>query len=179
MLCAMLPRRALLLSLSLSGAPLLAVTPGCERHAASPASSTTAPAPTAAAPATAPAPAPPPAPAAVQAPSFRTVIAPFLEVRCASQPHCHGNQPNDDVDIDLRPAAAWSALVGRDSEERPGTPRVKPGDPAQSFLVDKLTGNLHRFEGKQMPRGKDAEPVEPEFIEQALIPWIRAGAPNN
>lgn len=62
---------------------------------------------------------------------------------------------------------------------------MKPGDPDASLLIHKLTGNLGVKEGKRMPIDADTgEPIEPSpvpaaFIDEVVVPWIRAGAPNN
>jgi len=144
----------------------LLALPACERRSAPP-----APPPTASA-----------RPAPARLPSWKSEIAPFLVVRCASERRCHGESPTGFVDLDLRAPAAWAQLVGARAEERPGALRVKPGDPEASFLVDKLRGHLGPREGQRMPRtsaGEPGDPVEPDFLDNALLPWIRAGAPNN
>jgi hypothetical protein len=82
----------------------------------------------------------------------------------------------------LNPDVAYDELVGHAAEARLGALRVKPGDPAASFLVDKLTGRLNHDEGKRMPLDADTgAPIEPSplgsaFIDGALIPWVRDGA---
>jgi hypothetical protein len=89
------------------------------------------------------------------------------------------------VELDLRPQVARAQLVGRPAEARNGALRIRPGDPAGSFLLDKLSGALGAREGKRMPI--DAEtgapiepnPVTPEFVERVLRPWIQAGAADN
>lgn len=146
--------------------------------------------PPVAAPPPAPAAAPvPPAPAAAAsgAPvmSFKAVIAPYFESRCASDKGCHGARPAWLVDLDLRKGAAYSQLVNVGAEERSGAKRIAPGDPAGSFVLDKMLGKLHHREGKAMPVDPQTSapvrpiPSDPDFIDNALIPWIRAGAPNN
>ncbi len=53
--------------------------------------------------------------------------------------------------------------------------RVKPGDPANSYLVQKLEGAAG-ITGERMPLGGP-------FLDQATIDkvksWIASGAPNN
>ena len=138
-------------------------------------------------PATALPPGPSPA-APVSAPpviSFKAVIAPYFESRCASDKGCHGARPAWLVDLDMRKAAAYSQLVNVGAEERSGAMRIAPGDPAGSFVVAKMLGKLHDREGKPMPVDPQTSapvrpiPSDPDFLDNALVPWIRAGAPNN
>ena len=53
--------------------------------------------------------------------------------------------------FDLRKSAAYSQIVNVGAEERSGFKRIAPGEPAGSFLVDKMLGHLHNREGKPMP----------------------------
>jgi hypothetical protein len=61
---------------------------------------------------------------------------------------------------------------------------VKPGSPTESFLIDKLTGTLRAKEGKSMPLDEETGAPRPmttaerEFMENVLMPWISAGAPD-
>jgi hypothetical protein len=118
-------------------------------------------------------------------PSFKRDIGPVLEHMCASKKGCHGRDPTDSVKLDLRTGEAWRELVNVASEGRKGTVRVKPGDPGGSFLVDKLTGRLKHGEGKKMPiNDQTGAPIEPspidaQYIENILAPWITGGAPTN
>jgi hypothetical protein len=55
--------------------------------------------------------------------------------------------------------------------------RVAPGDPGDSYLLQKLTAALLESEGAPMPLGTDGlESVNPEKVELVRA-WIRAGAP--
>lgn len=122
---------------------------------------------------------------AVRAISFRDEIYPVLAKYCATAEGCHGSRPTESVDLDLRAGAAYAQLVGTAAEARKGSLRVKPGDAAASFLVDKLAGSLRSDEGKTMPLDVESgaplnpSPLPPDFIEKILKPWIQAGAPNN
>jgi hypothetical protein len=124
--------------------------------------------------------------AAPPVPSFRAEIVPVLQKHCASAEGCHGAKPTDSVSLDLRAAAAYGQLVGRQAEMG-ATPilRVKPHDPAGSLLVHKLTGNLAPKEGKAMPIDPDTgasvepSPLPAGFVDRVVVPWIEAGAPNN
>ncbi len=118
-------------------------------------------------------------------PSFRADIAPVLERMCARAEGCHGNKPTDSVDLDLRLSASYRQLVGIAAQARKGGVRVRPGDPAASFLLDKLAGTLGPREGKPMPIDPvTGAPIHPnplgaDYVEGILRPWIAAGAPNN
>lgn len=117
--------------------------------------------------------------------SFRGEVLPYLLRNCASSDGCHGPDPTDSVALDLRPQAAWRELVNHDAAARKGALRVRPGDPAQSFLVDKLVGRLRRGEGKAMPLDPDTGVPSPPtsdqrtFVETVLVPWVAGGAPDN
>lgn len=119
------------------------------------------------------------------APSFSKEILPVFQLQCASARGCHGAEPNDWIDLDLRPPAAHAQLVGHAAYERDHAVRVKPGSPEESFLIAKLAGRLGQREGKPMPldpatgQPQRPSPVSEEFIQKTLEPWIAAGAPNN
>ena len=70
---------------------------------------------------------------------------------------------------------SFAALVGVASHEQPTVLRVKPGDPANSYLIQKLQGAAG-ISGARMPLGGP-------YLDQATIDqiasWISSGAPNN
>lgn len=70
---------------------------------------------------------------------------------------------------------AFANLVDVPSKELPNLLRVKPGDPAGSYLIQKLEGAAG-IQGSRMPLGGP-------FLDQAVIDriktWIASGAPNN
>jgi len=76
---------------------------------------------------------------------------------------------------DLRAGKSFASLVNVASQEQPALMRVKPGDPANSYLIRKLEGAAG-ISGSQMPLGGP-------FLDQATIDkvksWIASGAPNN
>jgi hypothetical protein len=117
--------------------------------------------------------------------SFRRDIVPVFEKTCTQADHCHGSVLAEDIDLDLRPAAAYGSLVERRAQARAGALRVKAGDSSASFLVTKIVGPLKHSEGKRMPLDPDTgAPAEPspitrEFVDHVLRAWIGAGAPNN
>lgn len=87
---------------------------------------------------------------------------------CAGQPGlCHAGQ----FEPDLRtPALFYANLVNAPGLERPWQLRVRPGEPDDSLLVDKLRD---RDVATQMPLG--APPLAEEEIA-AIEAWIRDGA---
>lgn len=92
---------------------------------------------------------------------------------------CHdGSQPANGFlpgSQDLRDGKAFASLVNVTSQEQPGVVRVKPGDPAASYLIRKLEGTAG-ITGQRMPLGGP-------FLDAATIDqvrsWIASGAPNN
>ena len=70
---------------------------------------------------------------------------------------------------------SFASLVGVASHEQPTLLRVKPGDPANSYLIQKLQGAAG-ISGSQMPLG--GPPLDQATIDQ-IKSWISSGAPNN
>ncbi|HEY8074976.1 MAG TPA: hypothetical protein VIF62_12720 [Labilithrix sp.] len=66
-----------------------------------------------------------------------------------------------------------SDLVDVPSSERPDMVRVKPFDPARSYLWLKVLGD-GGIDGARMP--KDQDPLDPDAAA-TLLSWIAAGAP--
>ena len=70
---------------------------------------------------------------------------------------------------------SFANVVNVPSIEAPALLRVKPNDPANSYLVRKLEGTAG-IQGSRMPLGGP-------FLDQATIDlvktWIASGAPNN
>jgi hypothetical protein len=118
-------------------------------------------------------------------PSFQRDVAPVLARSCATSKGCHGPRPSQVGDLNLAPATSYRELVGVRAELRPTSRRVEPGVPEKSFLLDKLAGQLGDDEGKRMPldpatrRPLESSGLPEGFLERVLIPWIRAGAPDN
>lgn len=71
----------------------------------------------------------------------------------------------------LDAASSYASLVGVPSSEVPGLLRVEPGDPANSYLIQKLAGNASV--GDRMPSG---QPALPEATIQVIRQWILDGA---
>ncbi len=95
---------------------------------------------------------------------YQRIIAP----RCSGQPGlCHNGQFEPNLST---PALTYAYVVNRPALEKPDRLRVKKGDPAASFFIDKIRG---RGVATRMPLG--AEPL-PEADVAALEAWITAGA---
>lgn len=133
----------------------------------------------------APAAAPSARPPMPQSPSFRADVLPVLSRHCAEAKECHGADRTDSVDLDLTPGAAHAELVGHVSDVRTSMLRVSAGDPTASFLINKLSGDLNHDEGKRMPLDPETgapavpNPVPATFVNDVLVPWIRAGAKDD
>ncbi|WP_146648851.1 hypothetical protein [Labilithrix luteola] len=93
---------------------------------------------------------------------------------CAGGPEmaCHGPgmAMSGLVLADTRP----TNLVNVPSVERPDLMRVRPGDPARSYLYMKIT-RASGIDGVPMP--KDSPPLDEASIA-AIAAWIDAGAPD-
>ena len=89
---------------------------------------------------------------------------------------CHtGGGTSLPASMDLTPSHIYASIVGVASVERPALQRVKPGDPNNSYVVQKLAGAA-TIAGARMPFGGP-------YLDQATIDqvraWITAGAANN
>jgi hypothetical protein len=94
-----------------------------------------------------------------------------------SRDTCHVG-PQSDHTLSLLPGEAHLNLVGVQPDNvtarRAGKLRVDPGNPDNSFLLDKLRGILDPDEGERMPRGL---PKVSKKEIALLAAWIAAGAP--
>jgi hypothetical protein len=101
----------------------------------------------------------------------------FTPTSC-SRSTCH-NVVQAPHDMSLSPGEAWANLVGVEpanfAARTAGKLRVDPGNPANSFLLDKLRGPLGLAEGDPMPLQLKRLPSKAiALIEE----WIAAGAPE-
>jgi mono/diheme cytochrome c family protein len=90
-------------------------------------------------------------------------------------PRCSGcHDPGGDFP-NLKAGSSFAALVNVASEQKPSLMLVKPGDPANSYLIQKLE-HASGIVGMPMPPGGS-------LLDQATIDqiksWITAGAANN
>jgi hypothetical protein len=105
--------------------------------------------------------------------SFAAEVEPLLVAQCTGA-GCHGF-PNPAAGLDLRAGFAYDDLVGVASSQCNDRLRVAPGQPASSYLLDKLTGVNLCF-GTKMPKagpGFSAEQIA------TISEWICRGAMAN
>ncbi|MFO7565047.1 MAG: hypothetical protein R6X02_20545 [Enhygromyxa sp.] len=105
--------------------------------------------------------------------SFAAEVEPILVSSCAFG-GCHA-PPQIQHALDLRAGKAYEGLVGVASQQCQDTPRVNPGNPGDSYLLDKLLG-VELCTGSQMPL--NTEPLALADVE-LISDWICQGAPNN
>ena len=104
--------------------------------------------------------------------SFAQAVQPFFNSSCINN-GCHGGvKPKEG--LDLQDGKSHTGLVGVASKQCSQRLLVAPGDPAASYLVDKLTGS-NLCAGTIMPKAGGVPPAQVEAISN----WICAGAPNN
>lgn len=130
--------------------------------------------------------APLPAPNACEESSYDSTFAAIQEVvferHSCTTDACHGSAKA--AGLDLRRGAAWSNLFDVPSTGG-GIPRVRPGEPKDSYLYAKLAAATLAAEGgapgarpiagSPMPSGLPA--ISREELEAIRI-WIEAGAPE-
>jgi len=101
-------------------------------------------------------------------PNFSELQANVFTPDCATS-GCHaGGAPA--ASLNLEAANSYMMLVGVASLQDGGIERVAPGDPDNSYLVQKLEGTAGS--GQQMPLGAPLEQVDIDTIRQ----WISDGA---
>ena len=90
---------------------------------------------------------------------------------------CHLGTPSDvaNGNLILSDDVAYMNLVGKASDDFPAIQRVKPMDPDNSYLYQKLTGAMGIM-GMSMPQ---FAPLLPEEDLDLVKRWIEAGAPND
>lgn len=87
-----------------------------------------------------------------------------------TQCHVGANAP---MGLSLEAGNSYGALVGVASSQASGLLRVEPGDPSNSYLVQKLEGRA--AVGARMPLGL---PALPDATIAVIRQWIADGAPN-
>jgi hypothetical protein len=88
---------------------------------------------------------------------------------------CHtGAQPS--AGLNLSDATSYASLVNVPSRNKPGAIRVVPGDPTNSYLIQKIEG-APGIVGERMPR--TGGPFLTEGQISIIRRWIELGAPNN
>jgi len=101
--------------------------------------------------------------------SFSADIQPIFKAACGGG-DCHTDGSNVSS-LQLEPDVAYSQLVDVASDGCEGRIRVVPGDPDQSYLVEKLMGGAI-CNGKRMPLFTTL----PEEAIGKVVAWICAGA---
>lgn len=103
--------------------------------------------------------------------TFSGHVQPILTTRCAT-PGCHGSMVPA-AGLDLTEGVARDNLFAM-STQNPDIPFVTPGNPTNSYLMTKLTGD--GFAGQRMPLG--AAPLSQEDLDIVRL-WISYGAPDD
>jgi hypothetical protein len=90
---------------------------------------------------------------------------------------CHTNVGRTPTGgLNLLPGPAYGALVGVSSVGKPGAVLVIPGDPDNSYLVQKLEGDSS-IVGKRMPRSGPPYLTSGQLL--VIRRWIQLGAKND
>jgi hypothetical protein len=110
---------------------------------------------------------------------FAGNIQPIFDRSCAL-PSCH-TPPVLNAGLDLSPGRSYGELVGVSAQQKPGLKRIKPGDPNNSYLYQKITG-APGIAGVMMPNGCPGTPLAgqcltPDEID-AIKTWILECAPR-
>lgn len=115
---------------------------------------------------------PPPA-AAVR---FSQDIQPVFTASCA-RAGCHGGT-NPAEGMNLSAGEAYASIVNVASNELPSMDRIEPGDPDDSYLVNKIQGTQGNVggSGERMPLGGGALP---QGTIDLIRRWVSEGAANN
>jgi hypothetical protein len=105
--------------------------------------------------------------------SFRAHVQPIFTASCSAS-GCHaGARPKES--LSLEPGKSYGALVGKPASQCGERLLVKPGDAAQSYLVQKIMG-VELCSGSQMPKAGQGLPAA-ELGK--ITDWICQGAPDN
>lgn len=126
--------------------------------------------------------------AADMTPRFSELEANVFRPLCANR-SCHGeNNPPLARPLGLGPGRAYGDLIGQPSFWRPDRPRVTPGAPESSFLVEKISspspspagmakdGYTNQRMPQDCPELRDC--LSAAAIESIRL-WIKAGARND
>jgi hypothetical protein len=114
-------------------------------------------------------------------PAFSSIAAEILETTGSNGRQactaCHTNVGRTPAaGLNLLSGAAYNALVGVPSSQKPGLKLVSPGDPDGSYLVHKLEGTPG-IVGRQMPRNGPPYLTSGEIL--VIRRWIALGAKND
>lgn len=78
--------------------------------------------------------------------------------------------------LNLNHDVAYEQLVNAAVREKPGAIRIIPGDPDNSYLIQKLTGSAG-IAGRRMPQ--NGPPYLSDGQIEIIRRWIAIGAPRN
>lgn len=107
---------------------------------------------------------------------FATLLNEVIVPTCAVS-FCHKSNPPPAAPMTLEADTAYTELVGAQSSQEPSLMRVKPYDPANSYLLIKLRAmSSTQYATTQMPLNK---PALDEQTLQDIEQWIARGAPND
>ena len=108
--------------------------------------------------------------------SYATDIAPRFATGCGPGCHVYSNAASGSSGLNLALVHSYKDLVGVTAEQcRDGRVRVVPGDPAASYLMQKMLGQQMCGDGVRMPKGRQAWSV----TDMAMVGrWICQGALN-
>lgn len=109
-------------------------------------------------------------------PTFTEDVQPIFSANCAFS-GCHGGA-SPAQGMNLSAGQAYLNTVGVPSVELPGMDRIEPGQPDQSYLVNKIQGTQASVggSGQRMPLGGSA--LSQDDID-TIRAWVEAGASNN
>ena len=106
---------------------------------------------------------------------FSDIQEKIFSPSCAAFSACHSSQ-GEAGRCNLVAGRAYGSLVNHAFSQNSSKVLVSPGHPEESFLLNKLRGELGPDEGDRMPLGN---PPLSEAQIQAISDWIAAGAPND
>ena len=90
---------------------------------------------------------------------------------------CHTNVGRNPAgQMNLLHDLAFDQIVNASSSQKPGVPRIKPGDPDGSYMIQKLQGTAG-FTGRRMPFNGPPYLTDGQIL--ILRRWIEIGAPRN
>lgn len=103
--------------------------------------------------------------------SFSSDVQPILTTNCTNSA-CHdATDPQEGMNLEA--GSAYDNIVDVNSSQNPSLKRVDPGNPDDSYLIQKLEGTAPGF---RMPR--DQPPLSDAQI-QLIRDWIAQGALDN
>lgn len=112
---------------------------------------------------------------ALQAPATLTELTETLFTPSCVFGRCHITAaPAGGMSLTGRRISVHDALVGAPSETAPGRIRVVPGEPEQSYLMEKITTDTPAVGIRMPPNGR-----VPDELVQRVRSWILAGALDN